>query len=80
MRTQRWSSQACDRLNQAYEFWQADSSLPHSEGYNPFTLAKEMTDLGSDPDKEFHDLSLADLRDKFAEIQNIKRRAITVSC
>lgn len=74
--TRRTLKGKLNRLNQAYEFWQADSSLPHPEGYNPFTLAKEMTDLGSDPDEEFHDLSIVDLRDKFAEIQNIKRRAI----
>lgn len=65
-----------NRLEQAYEFWQTDSVFPHQEGYNPFILAKEMTDLGEDPDKEFHDLTLKTLRDRFAKITNIKRRAL----
>jgi integrase/recombinase XerD len=65
-----------NRLSQAYEFWQADGAFPHPADYNPFTLGKETTDLGDDPDKELHDLSLEDLREVFAGIENIRRRAI----
>jgi|GEM_PF-436510 len=65
-----------NRLSQAYEFWQADGAFPHPSDYNPFTLARDTTDLGEDPDKTLHDLSLDELQEVFSDIQNVKRRAI----
>lgn len=65
-----------NRLSQAYQFWQQDSALPHPEDFNPFELAKTVTDIGDDEDKEFHNLSLEDLQEKFARIEDIKHRAV----
>lgn len=65
-----------DRLSQAYEFWQADSAFPHPNDYNPFELAKETTDLGTDPEKTFPDLSLEMLQSEFDDIENVRSRAI----
>lgn len=64
------------RLSQAYEYWQAKSIMPHPSGWNPFTVAKEEVSLGEDESKGFPDLSLSTLQSVFADIANIRRRAI----
>lgn len=65
-----------NRLSQVYQFWQSDSVFPHPDDFNPFKLAKSTTDLGDERDKSFYDLSLEELREKFAEIEHIRSRAI----
>lgn len=65
------------RLSQAYEYWQEKNTLPHPEDWNPFTIARMETSLGDNPDKEYPDLSIEDLRVKFGQITNIRRRGIT---
>jgi len=65
-----------NRLSQAYQLWQSDEAFPHPPNYNPFELAQETTDLGENPDKEFPNLSLEELREVFSGIENLKRRAV----
>lgn len=64
------------RLSQAYEYWQGKSSMPHSKGWNPFVIGKKETSLGEYTDKDYPDLPLSELQSQFAEITNIRRRAI----
>mgnify|MGYP000728305046 CR=1 FL=1 len=63
-------------LNQAYEHWQRESVFPHPNDYNPFAIAREETSLGGSSAKPFPDLTLEDLREVFADIDNIRARAL----
>lgn len=65
-----------NRLVRAYEHWQAESVFPHPSDFNPFTLARERTNLGSNNNKPFHDPTLQVLQQVFAAIENIRSRAI----
>ena len=64
------------RLSQAYEYWQAKQIMPHPQGWNPFAVAKEEVSLGENESREYPDLSLSTLQSEFAEIMNIRSRAI----
>lgn len=64
------------RLSQAYEYWQDKHTFPHPSDWNPITIARKETSLGDHADKEYHELSLTDLRTKFSQITNIRRRGI----
>lgn len=64
------------RLSQAYEYWQEKHIFPHPDDWNPFPIARKETSLGDNPDKDFHDLSLTDLRTAFGQLTNIRRRGI----
>lgn len=75
----RTISQKLNHLSQAYEYWQDRNVLPHPEGWNPFHLGEETVELGESPDKEYPELSLEELRRKFASIEEILRRAVVGS-
>lgn len=64
------------RLTRAYEHWQAESVFPHPPDFNPFSLGRERTVLGSDNKKPFPDISLTNLRADFALIEDIRSRAV----
>lgn len=67
------------RLSQAYEYWQEKSMFPHPSNWNPIAIARKETSLGENSDKDYHNLSLAELRSMFSDITNIRRRAIVGS-
>lgn len=73
--TKRTILEKLSHLSQAYRFWQEDAAFPHPADYNPFSLGRKMTDLGPDSVKDVHDLSLCDLQEVFADVENIRRRA-----
>jgi integrase/recombinase XerD len=64
------------RLIGAYEHWQSESVFPHPSDFNPFALARERTDLGSNSHKPFPDPSLPQLQSDFAEIQDVRSRSV----
>lgn len=77
--TRRTIKEKLNHLSQAYQFWQDDSVFPHPSDYNPFEVGRKMTNLGNKSKKDFHDISLSTLQDIFADIENIRFRAI-VGC
>lgn len=64
------------RLKQAYVHWQRESVFPHPHDHNPFEIAYAEASFGEKTAKPFPNLSLADLRDKFSSIENIRERAL----
>jgi len=66
-----------NRLTRAYEHWQDESAFPHPTEFNPFTLARDRTDLGTNSAKPFPDPSLSTLQSAFADIEDVRSRAIT---
>lgn len=65
-----------NRLLRAYEHWQAESVFPHPPDFNPFSLAREHTDLGTNNHKPFPDPSLSTLQSDFDTIENVRSRAL----
>lgn len=63
-------------LRQAYEHWQKESVFPHPAEYKPFEVALDQISLGDQEKKPFPELSLEDLQERFARVQNIRDRAI----
>lgn len=65
-----------NRLNRAYEHWQAESIFPHHTDYNPIELARDRTDLGTNNKKPFPNPSLEKLQSEFSAIENIRNRTL----
>jgi len=47
----RFINAKLNRLVRAYEHWQIESVFPHPNDFNPFELARERTDLGTNNNK-----------------------------
>lgn len=66
------------RLNKGYEYWQRDASFPHPVDFNPFESGVEKVDLSADDPKEFHPLTVADLRNVLADVNRVRDRTVIV--
>jgi integrase/recombinase XerD len=67
------------KLNELYRYWQADPVFPHSEGYNPFDLARATVDLTYDERTEPPHLSVTDLRETLQTVERVRDYAIILS-
>lgn len=66
------------KLNKAYEYWQADNALPHPQEFNPFALARQKANLGRDDKKRPPNLSLETLREYVSTITHARDLAYIV--
>jgi integrase len=66
------------KLNECYQYWQADPAFPHPQDYNPVALARQTVDLSYDDRKEPPHIPLDELRDIVDSVETIRDHAIVV--
>lgn len=64
------------KIGAAYQYWQAESAFPHPQDYDPVQLAREKLNFEAPETKDFHRLSLADLRERIRTVYHVRDRAI----
>ena len=66
------------KLDDAYEYWQADPTFPHPDDYNPVALARSKINFETPEEKEVRRIPLEELREKLQEVTHIRDRAMIV--
>lgn len=64
------------KLTQAYHYWQDDPSFPHTDGYDPFSLAREKVTLNEPKQKKPPRISVSELCESLSSISMIRAKSI----